>query len=96
MNDQSLLINNIIAGAALFLIAINLCIVPFRIKKQGNEGFKNRGSSFWVREAAIFLASIAICVLCIFIHFEIVPTACLCGCGVLASIVGVQELFPKK
>ena len=96
MNNQSLLVNNRIAGVALFLIAVILISIPFRIKKQGSDGLKNRGSSFWVREVAIFIAAITISVLCIFIHFEIVPTACLCGCSVLASIVGVQELFPAR
>ena len=87
--------SNYIAYAALVLYAVVLISIPFRIKKSGTEGFKGRGSSFWVRQAAILLAGVAIIVLCLFIHFEPLPTAALCGCGVLGALVAVQELFPK-
>ncbi|MBR6342246.1 MAG: hypothetical protein IKR64_10105 [Treponema sp.] len=95
MTERSLLINNIIALAALALVAVILLTIPFRIKKQGREGLKNRGRAFWLREISIFISSIAICILCIFIHFELVPTLVLCACGPLATWAGVQELFPK-
>ena len=94
--EVNLLLNNIIAGVALFLIAVILILFLIRIKKQGNEGFKDREKSFWVREVAIFIASILIPVLSIFIHFELIPTIFLCGCGVIASWIGMKELFPKK
>ena len=87
--------SNYIVIAALILYAAVLISIPFRIKKSGTEGFKNRGRSFWVRQAAILLAGAAIIVLCLFIHFEPMPTAALCGCGVLGAVVAVQELFPK-
>ena len=91
-----MIFSNYIVIAALILYAAVLISIPFRIKKNGSEGFKNRGIGFWVREAAILLAGAAIIVLCFFIHFEPVPTAALCGCGVLGTVVGVQELFPKN
>ena len=94
--ETTLLVNGIIAGVALFLIAVILVVILIRAKKQGTESLKGHDRSFWVREVAIFVASILIPVLCIFIHFELVPTIFLCGCGVIASWVGMQELFPKK
>ena len=87
--------SNYIVFAALALYAAVLISIPFRIKKNGNEGVKNRDRAFWIREAAILLAALAIIVLCFFIHFEPLPTAALCGCGVLGAVVAVQELFPK-
>ena len=95
MDESSLLINNIIAFVSLGLIALILLSIPVQIKRKGSEGFKGKGSGFWIREVLIFISSIILNILCIFIHFEIVPTICLCGCGVMASWVGVQELFPK-
>ena len=88
--------SNYIAFAALALYVVVLISIPFRIKKSGSEGFKNRGRGFWVREAAILLAGAAIIVLCLFIHFEPLPTAALCGCGVLGAVVAIQELFPPR
>ena len=88
-----MILSNYIVFAALALYAAVLISIPFRIKKSGREGLKNRGSSFWFREAAIFLAALAIIVLCFFIHFEPLPTAALCGCGILGAVVAVQELF---
>ena len=87
--------SNYIVYVALILYAAVLISIPFRIKKSGSDGFKNRGSSFWFREAAILLAGVAIIILCLFIHFEPLPTGALCGCGVLGAVVAVQELFPK-
>lgn len=87
--------SNYIAYAALALYLIILLAIPFLIKKHGTENLKGRDRAFWIREISIFIASPAIIVLCLFIHFEPVPTAALCGCGVLAAWVGVQELFPK-
>ena len=94
--ETTLLVNGIIAGAALFLIAVILVVVLIRAKKQGSEAFKDREKSFWVREVAIFVAAILIPVLCIFIHFELIPTLFLCGCGVIASWIGMQELFSTR
>ena len=91
-----MILSNYIVYAALILYAIVLISIPFRIKKSGTEGFKNRGRAFWVRQAAILLAGAAIIVLCLFIHFEPMPTAALCGCGVLGAVVAVQELFPAR
>ena len=87
---------NYIIYAALFLYLVILISIPFRLKKHGKEGLQNRGRAFWIREISIFISAIAICILCIFIHFELVPTLVLCACGPLASWAGVQELFPKK
>ena len=87
--------SNYIAYAALVLYLIVLLTIPFRIKKQGTESLKNRGRAFWLREISIFIAAPAIIVLCLFIHFEPVPTAALCGCGVIGAGVGVQELFSR-
>lgn len=87
--------SNYIAYAALVLYLIVLLTIPFRIKKQGTESLKNRGRAFWLREISIFIAAPAIIVLCLFIHFEPVPTAALCGCGVIGAWVGVQELFSR-
>ncbi len=95
MTENTLLINNIIGFAALALVVVILITIPFRVKKNGKDSLKGKGGAFWSREIAIFIASILIIVLSIFIHFEIVPTVCLCGCGVIASWIGVQELFPK-
>ncbi len=95
MTENTLLINNIIGFAALALVVVILITIPFRVKKNGKDSLKGKGGAFWAREIAIFIASILIIVLSIFIHFEIVPTICLCGCGVIASWIGVQELFPK-
>ena len=91
-----MLFSNYIVFVALALYAAVLISIPFRIKKSGKEGFKNRGRAFWVRQTAILLAGVAIIVLCLFIHFEPLPTAALCGCGVLGAVVAVQELFTKK
>ena len=88
--------SNYIAYAALALYVIFILIIPFLIKKHGTETLKGRGRAFWLREVSIFIAAPAIIVLCLFIHFEPVPTAALCGCGVLATWVGIQELFPKE
>ena len=91
-----MILSNYIVIAALILYAAVLISIPFRIKKSGTEGLKGRGRTFWVRQAAILLAGVAIIVLCFFIHFEPLPTAALCGCGVLGAVVAVQELFTKK
>ena len=91
-----MLYSNYIVYASLALYLVIIFSIPFRIKKDGKEGFLNRGRSFWIREISIFLASPAIILLCLFIHFESIPTAALCGCGVLGSLVAMQELFPKK
>ena len=88
--------SNYIVIAALILYAAVLISIPFRIKKSGTEGLKNRARGFWFRQAAILLAGAAIIVLCFFIHFEPLPTAALCGCGVLGAVVAVQEMFPKQ
>lgn len=95
MTENGLLINTIIALVALGLTLLLLLSIPFRLKKQGTEACQNRGRAFWVREISIFISAIAICILCIFIHFELVPTLVLCACGPLATWAGVQELFPK-
>ena len=87
--------SNYITYIAIVLYIIILFTIPFRIKKHGTQNLKGRGAAFWARECAIFLAAAAIIVLCRFIHFEPVPTAALCGCGVLGAWVGVQELFPR-
>ncbi|MBO4534278.1 MAG: hypothetical protein J5726_11380 [Treponema sp.] len=87
-----MLASNYIVYAALALYVIVLLTIPFRIKKHGKESLKGRGAAFWAREAAIFIAAAAIIVLCRFIHFEPFPTVALCGCGVLAALVGTQEL----
>ena len=91
-----MLFSNYIVYVALILYAAVLISIPFRIKKSGTEGLKGRGGAFWVRQAAILLAGVAIIVLCFFIHFEPIPTAALCGCGVLGAVVAVQELFPAR
>ena len=91
-----MILSNYIVYAALVLYAAVLISIPFRIKKSGTEGLKGRGRAFWVRQAAILLAGVAIIVLCLFIHFEPLPTAALCGCGVLGAVVAVQELFPPR
>ena len=91
-----MILSNYIVIAALILYAAVLISIPFRIKKSGTEGLKNQGRAFWVRQAAILLAGVAIIVLCLFIHFEPMPTAALCGCGVLGAVVAVQELFPPR
>ena len=91
-----MIISNYIVYIALVLYAVVLITIPFRIKKHGTEGFKDRGRSFWAREVAIFIAAAAIIVLCLFIHFEPLPTGALCGCGVLGEVVAVQELFPAQ
>lgn len=96
MTEETLFINNIIVIAALILILLILISIPFRLKKNGGDGLKEKGSGFWTREIAIFLSSIVLVVLCFFIHFELVPTLCLCGCGILATWAGMQELFPKE
>ena len=88
-------VSNYIAYAAIALYVVLVATIPFRIKKHGKEGLQNRGRSFWIREVSIFIAAPAIIVLCLFIHFEPIPTAALCGCGVLGAVVAVQELFPK-
>ena len=88
--------SNYIVYAALILFAAELISIPFRIKKHGKECLQNRGRAFWIRELSIFIAAPAIIVLCLFIHFEPLPTAALCGCGVLGAWAGVQELFPKE
>ena len=81
---------------AFALYAALLISIPFRIKKNGSENLKNRGAAFWIREVLILLAAAAIIVLCLYIHFEPVPTAALCGCGVLGAYVAVQELFTAR
>lgn len=91
-----MIFSNYIVIAALILYMVVLISIPFRIKKHGSEGCKNRGKGFWVREIAILLAAATIIVLCLFIHFEPLPTAALCGCGVLGAVVAVQELLTKK
>ena len=91
-----MLFSNYIVFVALALYAAVLISIPFRIKKSGTEGLKDRGRAFWVRQIAIVLAGVAIIVLCLFIHFEPLPTAALCGCGVLGAVVAVQELFPPR
>ena len=87
--------SNYIAYAALALYLIILLIIPFKIKKYGSESLKGRDKSFWIRELSIFISAPVIIVLCLFIHFEPLPTAALCGCGVLGAWVGLQELFPR-
>ena len=96
MTENTLFINKLISIAALLIIAVILISIPFRLKKNGNETLKEKGSGFWAREIAIFISSVVIVVLSIFIHFELVPTVCLCGCGILGTWAGMQELFPKK
>ena len=96
MTEKTLLINNIIVIAALILIALILISIPFRLKKNGKGGLKEKDRGFWIREIGIFLSSFVLVLLCFFIHFELVPTVCLCGCGILATWIGMQELFPKK
>ncbi len=88
--------SNYIVYIALALYVILLLIIPFRIKKQGTEGLKGRGRAFWIREVSIFIAAPLLILLCLFIHFEPLPTAALCGCGVLGAWAGLQELFPKE
>ena len=91
-----MIFSNYIVYAAFVLYAAVLISIPFRIKRQGKEGLKDRSRSFWIREVTIFIAGAAIIVLCLFIHFEPVPTAALCGCGVLGAWAGVQDLFPTR
>lgn len=85
-------LSNYIVYIALVLYIVVLVIIPFRIKKHGKESLQGRGRAFWVREISIFITAPILIVLCLFIHFEPLPTAALCGCGVLAAWVGVQEL----
>jgi amino acid transporter len=85
-------LSNYIVYIALVLYIVVLVIIPFRIKKHGKESLKGRGRTFWVREISIFITAPILIVLCLFIHFEPLPTAALCGCGVLAAWAGVQEL----
>ena len=87
-----MLASNYIVYIALALYLVVLLTIPFRIKKHGTQSLKDRGAAFWIKQAAIFLAAAAIIVLCRFIHFELVPTAALCGCGVLGVWVATQEL----
>lgn len=77
---------------ALILYVIVMASISFRIKKHGKESLQNRGRAFWIREISIFIAAPALIVLCLFIHFEPLPTVALCGCGVLGAWAGVQEL----
>ena len=84
--------SNYIVYTALILYIIIMVSIPFKIKKHGKESLQNRGRAFWIREVSIFIAAPAIIVLCLFIHFEPVPTVALCGCGVLGAWAGVQEL----
>ncbi len=77
---------------ALVLYIIVMASISFRIKKHGKESLQNRGRAFWIREISIFIAAPALIVLCLFIHFEPLPTVALCGCGVLGAWAGVQEL----
>ena len=91
-----MLYSNYIAYAAIVLYIILIATIPFLVKKHGKESLQNRGRAFWIREVSIFIAAPAIIVLCLFIHFEPIPTAALCGCGVLGTWAGVQELFPKE
>lgn len=88
--------SNYIVYIALIIYIIIMVYIPFKIKKLGKESMKNRGRAFWIREVSIFIAAPAIIVLCLFIHFEPVPTAALCGCGVLGAWAGVQELFGPR
>ena len=88
-------ISNFIVYVSLALYFVVLVTIPFRIKKQGVESLKNRGRAFWAREVAIFIAAAALIVLCLFIHFEPLPTAALCGCGILGAWAGVQDMFGK-
>ena len=85
-------ISNFIVYICLALYLVVLITIPFRIKKHGKESLQGRGRSFWIREVSIFIAAPAIIILCLFIHFEPIPTAALCGCGVLGAWAGVQEL----
>jgi energy-converting hydrogenase Eha subunit G len=85
-------LSNYIVYIALVLYIVVLVIIPFRIKKHGKESLQGRGRAFWVREISIFITAPILIVLCLFIHFEPLPTAALCGCGVLAAWAGVQEL----
>lgn len=85
-------LSNYIVYIALVLFIVVLVIIPFRIKKHGKESLQGRGRAFWVREISIFITAPILIVLCLFIHFEPLPTAALCGCGVLAAWAGVQEL----
>ena len=87
-----MLYSNYIAYAAILLYIIIIFTIPFRIKKHGKESLQGRGRAFWVREISIFITAPILIVLCLFIHFEPLPTAALCGCGVLATWAGVQEL----
>ena len=96
LKEKSLLYINYIVYIALGLYFIILISIPVQIKKHGKECLQNRGRAFWIREVSIFIAAPAIIVLCFFIHFEPVPTAALCGCGVLGAWAGVQDLFPKE
>ena len=89
-------LSNYIVYIALVLYIVVLVIIPLRIKKHGKESLQGRGRAFWIREVSIFIAAPAIIVLCLFIHFEPIPTAALCGCGVLGAWAGVQELFPRQ
>ena len=89
-------LSNYIVYIALVLYIVVLAVIPFRIKKHGKESLQGRGRAFWVREVSIFIAAPILIVLCLFIHFEPLPTAALCGCGVLGAWAGVQELFPRQ
>ena len=85
--------------AAMILYVIIMVSIPFRLKKQ-DEDFrrkvKEQGSAFWIREVSIFILAASIIVLCLFIHFEVIPTIVLCGCGVIGAYMAVQELFLKE
>ncbi len=85
-------LSNYIVYIALVLYIVVLAAIPFRIKKHGKESLQGRGRAFWVREVSIFITAPILIVLCLFIHFEPLPTAALCGCGVLGAWAGVQEL----
>ncbi len=87
--------SNLIVYIALALYVILLLTIPFRIKKHGKEALQGRGRAFWIREISILITAPLIIVLCLFIHFEPLPTAALCGCGVLGAWAGLQEFFPK-
>jgi len=88
--------SNLTVYIALALYALVMLSIPFRLKKHGKAGLKGKDRSFWVREIIIFAGSPVLILLCLFIHFELLPTIVLCGCGVLAAFAASQELFPKE
>lgn len=88
--------SNYAVFAALALYIVVMISIPFRIKKNGREGFAGKDRSFWIREILIFTGSPLLIILCLFVHFELVPTIALCGCGVLAAFAATQELFSKE